>query len=185
MELNFDRILEFITDTIEPKANYQKVMLLTILQKGEASKEEIDEKIINQNPGVGENFHSKEVYETLIDKHKIVKFNEDSKTYILNLTEELTTLEKDTLMEKLRDFFVAMGRWENWKVTLNEDKTLWGVNYKDKSGLGHYKFLKKGDIVFYQCTKEASPFDEAGIFGVGKVTKKFFDERTFESFVII
>ena len=95
--LDYEGLYNFITKIMEPHATYQPIMIRTLLENNIASKETIDEAIRIENPDKGNNFVSREVYEVLVNKYKIVKFDEDG--YKLNLINPLTSIELEKLIE--------------------------------------------------------------------------------------
>jgi hypothetical protein len=95
--LDYEGLYNFITKIMDAKTTYQPIMIRTILENNTASKETIDEKIRLENPGKENDFVSHEVYEVLVDKHKIVKLDEDD--YKLNLVQPLTQTERNKLIE--------------------------------------------------------------------------------------
>lgn len=84
--LDYEGLYNFISNTMDAKTTYQPLMIRTLLEKGTASKEDLDEKIRQENPNKENEFASQEVYELLVDKHKIVKLEANS--YKLNLAQE-------------------------------------------------------------------------------------------------
>ena len=95
--IDYERIHNFINKVMDAKTTYQPIMIRTILENGVASKETIDKNIRLENPNKENNFVSYEVYEVLVDKHKIVKF--DGNGYKLNLINPLTEQERNKLIE--------------------------------------------------------------------------------------
>jgi predicted Mrr-cat superfamily restriction endonuclease len=95
--LDYEGLYNFITKTMDAKTTYQPIMIRTLLEKGSASKETIDEIIRLENPEKDKKFVSNEVYEVLVDKHQIVKVDENS--YKLNLLQPLTSIEQDKLVK--------------------------------------------------------------------------------------
>lgn len=82
---------------MDAKTNYQLIMIRTILENGIAPKESIDEKIRLANPGKENKFVSHEVYEVLVQKHKMIKLNVNG--YQLDLPQPLAQIERDKLIE--------------------------------------------------------------------------------------
>jgi len=95
--LDYGGLYNFISNTMDAKTTYQPLMIGTLLKKGIASKEDIDEKIRQENPDKENDFASQEVYEVLVDKHKIVKLEANS--YKLNLAQPLTSIQTEKLVE--------------------------------------------------------------------------------------
>ena len=48
---DYDGLYDFITHRMDAKTTYQPVMIRTLLEKDTASKEYLDEKIRQENPG--------------------------------------------------------------------------------------------------------------------------------------
>jgi MoxR-like ATPase len=77
-------------------------------------------------------------------------------------------------------FFMLVGPWNNWEASLGYDSHLWGIKENDKSTIGVYEKLKQGDIVFfYQNKDEPKKFTKTGIFGVGRVVRKFRGDKQY------
>ncbi len=70
--LDYEGLYDFISNIMDAKTTYQPLMIRTLLEKGTVSKEDIDENIRQENPDKENHFTSQEVYEVLVDKHKIV-----------------------------------------------------------------------------------------------------------------
>jgi hypothetical protein len=71
---DYERLYDFITKTMDAKTSYQPIIIRTILEEGVVSKKTIDKKIRLENPTKENYFVSHEMYEVLVDKHKIVKW---------------------------------------------------------------------------------------------------------------
>jgi len=82
---------------MDPKTTYQPIMIRTILQNGVVSKETIDEIIRPETPGQENDFVSREVYEALVVKHKIVKM--DPNGYRLNVVLPLSYTDRTKLID--------------------------------------------------------------------------------------
>lgn len=95
--LDYEGLYNFISNTMDAKTTYQPLMIRTLLEKGTASKEDIDEKIRQENPNKENDFASQEVYEVLVDRYKIVKLEANS--YKLNLAQPLTSIQTEKLVE--------------------------------------------------------------------------------------
>lgn len=93
---DFTELQEYIQSEMDAKANYQPVMLMTIIELENPTKEIIDQKIRDHNPQKGKEFVSREVYETLVDKYGYVI--EKDNTFQLNLVEPLTDPQKKELI---------------------------------------------------------------------------------------
>lgn len=95
--LDYEGLYNFISKDMDPKATYQPILIRTLLEKVTAPKEDLDEIIRQENPHKEKDFVSREVYEVLVDKHKIVKL--EAGEYKLNLVQPLTTIETEKLIE--------------------------------------------------------------------------------------
>jgi hypothetical protein len=95
--LDYDDLYNFITKTMDPKTTYQPIMIRTLLENDVSSKDIIGQKIRLENPDKKSNFVSEEVYEVLVDKHKIAKLHSDG--FALNLVQPLTSTERDKLID--------------------------------------------------------------------------------------
>jgi hypothetical protein len=95
--LDYEGLYNFITKIMDAKTTYQPIMIRTLLEKGIASKEVINEQIRLENPAKENDFVSHELYEVLVDKHKIVKVDENG--YKLNLVQPLSPIERNKLIE--------------------------------------------------------------------------------------
>ena len=74
---------------------------------------------------------------------------------------------------------MAVGPWYNWHHTIENPPLRWGVKPDPQgSNLDVYNLLELDDIVFFKATqKKSKRFSTNGIFGVGKITKKIFDDK--------
>ena len=81
--VHFEGLYDFIKSVMDAKTTYQPVFIRTLLQNESVSKDLLDEQIQKENSDKGRNFVSREVYEVLVDKHKIVKL--EGGHYKLNL----------------------------------------------------------------------------------------------------
>jgi hypothetical protein len=94
---NYEGISNFITKTMKPQSTYQPVVIRALLVCGQATKEDLDKIIIQENPHKGNNFVSPEVYEALVDRYKLVSL--EGNNYRLNLDQALTLTETKNLIE--------------------------------------------------------------------------------------
>ncbi len=93
---DFTELKDYIHSKMDAKANYQPVMLMTIIELENTTKEIIDQKIREYNPQKNRGFISREVYETLVDKYGYVI--EKDNTFQLNLVEPITDPQKEELI---------------------------------------------------------------------------------------
>jgi len=76
--------------------------------------------------------------------------------------------------------FVALGGWSNWSHAIENGPLRWGVNPSTPSNLGVYNSVKEGDYVFfYQNQDEPVKFTKRGLFGVGRVTRKYTSDEPY------
>ena len=85
---------------------------------------------------------------------------------------------KDTPTGNLIEYYIALGPWSNWEHTLKNPPFRWGVRDSSASNIGVYDALKEGDIVFYYANQDPpTPFSKRGLFGVGKVKRKYIENN--------
>ena len=93
---DYEGLNNFIKNIMDSKTTYQPIMIKTLLQNGPTSKLDLDMVIRKENPNKGNDFVSHEVYEVLVDKHKVVKL--EAGKFELNLSQPLTSNEKHSLI---------------------------------------------------------------------------------------
>ena len=138
---NYERLYNFITKIMDAKTTYQPIMLRTILENGVVLKEAIDEKIRLENPDKENNFVSREVYEVLVNKHKIVKIEDN--IYKLNLDRPLSHIERDKLID-LCNQEIARIR-ENYHI-LEKNVSQKHINILKKFNKNRGKYLRADQI---------------------------------------
>jgi hypothetical protein len=119
---DYERLYDFITKTMDAKTSYQPIIIRTILEEGVVSKKTIDKKISLENPTKENYFVSHEVYEVLVDKHKIVKL--DTIGYRLDLLQPLTHVECDKLIELCNQEIVRITELQQYR----RRNGIWGNN---------------------------------------------------------
>jgi 5-methylcytosine-specific restriction endonuclease McrBC GTP-binding regulatory subunit McrB len=76
--------------------------------------------------------------------------------------------------------FLALGGWNNWGHTIQNGPLRWGVDPSTPSNLGVYNSVKEGDyVLFYQNKDEPVKFTKRGLFGIGRVTRKYTSEEPY------
>ena len=178
-----EELSRFINETSKPQANYQYVVIKTLLENSlSATKEQILEKLEYYNSDkVPQKYRENGVFDIL--QKKLVITTTQKGVYDLNLTRDtdskkilklISDCNKKIWQDKLSssDIFIALGPWENWDYTINHLPLRWGVS-DISSNIDVYQKLEEGDLVFYYPT-QADPkfFNQRGFFGVGVVTRK-------------
>ena len=186
--LDYEGLYNFITKIMDAKTTYQPIMIRTLLEKGSASKENIDEIIRLENPEKDKKFVSNEVYEVLIDKHKIVKVDENG--YQLNLLQPLTPIEQNKLVELCNQEIIRIkekqGQLENrqiqyFLVQVNEfgsknilnnnfyEHLNWDQTPRDKD----HGIVKTGDILLVYFASQSIRYKKLlkKIYRVTKITE--------------
>lgn len=185
--LDFEEMKLFITETARPQANYQFVVIKTLLESNNISS--IDnlvvmlEKYNKDNPW--QDYRKSIVFSVLEKRGIIIR---DGDRYLLNLGKnedafdilELISLCNQKIYEdkiKNPEFFIALGPWENWNHTIEHLPLRWGVAPTTPSNTAVFDSMSEGDVVFYYSTKdEPTYFIKRGFFGVGIVSKKTKDD---------
>ena len=192
------------TSSGEPK-NYQPVMILVLNQNhGKATKKEIIDALEKANSNrILPDGSFATVCKTL-QGHKIVEHKGDEyflldyetidkffgrkaeitkccyeKIQDLSLAgSTLKSISTDKNSNEDTRFFIALGPWSNWEHTLNNPPFRWGVNPSSASNVGVFDALRPGDIVYYYANKDnTTPFSKRGLFGVGKVIRKYNEDK--------
>ena len=80
----------------------------------------------------------------------------------------------------MTNYFTAVGPWTSWSHSLKNKPLQWGIrDDSQNSNLAIYDLLKIDDIVFFKVSqKHSKKFSKNGIFGIGKVTRKFHDAKS-------
>ena len=138
---DYERLHNFISKIMDAKTTYQPIMIRTILENGIALKETIDEKIRLENPNKENIFVSRELYEVLVDKHKIVKL--DGNSYKLNLVSSLSQNELDKLIELCNQEIVRIR--ENYQL-LEKNVSQKHISILKKFNKKRGKYLRANEI---------------------------------------
>ena len=99
---DFEELKKYIEKEINKRANYQHVMLKTIIELGSVTKEIINQQILKYNTQKEKNFVSKEVYDTLVNEYHYVL--EQDGEFILNLVEPLNDSQRQELISLCDNF---------------------------------------------------------------------------------
>jgi len=73
-----------------------------------------------------------------------------------------------------------VGPWSSWSHSLENEPLQWRIrDDSQNSNLSIYNLLEVDDIVFFKVSlKHSKKFSKNGIFGVGKVKRKFHDSKS-------
>ena len=86
--------------------------------------------------------------------------------------------EDDQNSNEQTQFFIALGPWSNWEHTINNPPFRWGVNPSSPSNVGVFNTLRLGDVIYYYANQDnPTPFSKRGLFGVGKVIRKYDENK--------
>jgi len=120
-------------------------------------------------------------YDILNRKKQIILYGPPGtgKTYTAKKIAEAFT-EKKFEESQLPSCFIALGGWSNWSHAKENVPLRWGVDPSTPSNLGVYNSVKEGDYVFfYQNKDEPTKFTKIGLFGVGRVTRKYTSDEPY------
>jgi len=184
--------------------NYQPVMILVLNQNhGKATKKEITYALEKANSNrilpegsfdtVCKTLQGHKIVERKGDEYFLLDYDTIDKFF--GRKAEITkrcyekiggSFVKSTLESILTDknsnedtrFFIALGPWSNWEHSLNNPPFRWGVNPSSASNVGVFDALRPEDIVYYYANKDnPTPFSKRGLFGVGKVIRKYDEDE--------
>lgn len=165
--------------------NYQPVVLRKILLSKSATREEIEQELRKYNPDSESQSMTNTVLTVLQHKRNQV-IREDGDKFVINTFDEFTPGQIENLVNacsrriltfEIR-FFIALGPWSNWDHTLKNPPFRWGVNPSSASNVGVFNALKPGDVVYFYANQDPpTPFSNRGLFGVGKVIRKYDEEK--------
>ncbi|QLH09463.1 AAA family ATPase [Candidatus Nitrosotenuis sp. DW1] len=161
---DIEQLEEFITKTMDPKKNYQPIFIKILLELGTTTREVIDEKIRLHNPDMSNDFTSKEVYETLVDKHGVVF--QSGNNFELNVIDEITEEQCKKLITLCDD-------------KINQFKTKNETQYflVQVSELGSQNIIKNG--MYEHVGWQETPRDSAhGEVKVGDLLVVYFAKRS-------
>ncbi len=170
--------------------NYQPVVLRKLLLSKGATRPEIEEELRKYNPESTSQSMTNTVLTVLQRERNNVIRKEDDR-FVINSSHELSPVEIEELVntceKKIEEFelnkkpatrfFIALGPWSNWEHAINNPPFRWGVNPSSASNVGVFNALRTGDVVFYYANQDKpTPFSKRGLFGVGRVTRKYDED---------
>ncbi|MBT5085992.1 MAG: hypothetical protein HOM71_00615, partial [Deltaproteobacteria bacterium] len=179
-EKSFEDLENYLKNEINPRANYQYVIIKTLLEHElECDRELIDEELKFYNSSVKPDL---EVGLETLSKHGFLDYGDD--VVVLELNDELKPIPKMQLVSMCNRYiyrengphhksiqsFTAVGRKNDWFHSFNNFPTKWAVNTENPNSPGHavYNLADVGDLVYYYPTNQT----ERGFFGVGIIKKK-------------
>lgn len=182
--LDFDEMKIFLTETIFTQANYQYVIIKSLLENNSRdTKDHLAEALEFYNKDKPPQDYKNSIVFSVLERRGIIA--EELNGYRLNISKDYDSFEKLELISlcnlkiyqnKLRknmQYYIALGPWENWNHTMENLPLRWGVADTTPSNIGVFDQLSVGDTVFFYSTKdEPTYFSERGFFGVGIVSKK-------------
>lgn len=187
--MSFDDLLQYLQEEMEMQENYQPVVIKTLVENGGRSSKELIRKVLEEynqpNP-------TKSMFYTVLDvlKRRNIIHDENNKL-ILNINGQLSDEESKKIIDLCNqkiaeangskenlEYYIALGPWSNWDHTIKHPPLRWGVRDSSASNIGVYDALKEGDIVFYYANQDLpTPFSKRGLFGVGRVTRKYIENE--------
>lgn len=137
-----------------------------------------------------EPLHYKEITRRAIQNNLITSKGQTPELTLLKNVSEDIKINKDKSIFKKTDigvytlnendetrFFIALGPWSNWEHIINNPPFRWGVNPSSASNVGVFNALRPGDVIYYYANQDKpTPFSKRGLFGVGKVTRKYDED---------
>lgn len=187
--MKYEELKKFILEEMKMAdgRNYQPVMIKTLNQNnGKATKQQIQEELHKANPQFPVNyFNNSPVFEVLTKKHSVARYDENEKMFHLLDYETFVPAEKahitsycDEKIKKKIQYYIALGPWTNWSHTLENPPLRWGVKPSTPSNIGVFNSLQIDDVVFFYANDNPpTPFSKRGLFGVGRVVKKYDEEK--------
>ena len=175
----------YIQDKMVMQENYQPVVLRKILLSKSATREEIEQELRKYNPDSESQSMTNTVLTVLQhERNQIIKKEGDK--FVINTSDEFTPGQIENLVSacsrriltfEIR-FFIALGPWSNWDHTIKNPPFRWGVNPSSASNVGVFNALRPGDVVYFYANQDPpTPFSNRGLFGVGKVIRKYDEEK--------
>jgi MoxR-like ATPase len=196
---SFEQLLTYIQDEMVMQQNFQPVILRKILKSKSATKEELDDELEKYSKN-SKTSSSINTVLTVLQRERNEMIRKEDHEFVINSINELSESQTEELIgacnKKIIEFgtgikpptvekpntdvryFIALGPWSNWEHTINNPPFRWGVNPSSASNVGVFDALRPGDVVFYYANQDKpTPFSKRGLFGVGRVTRKY-DEDT-------
>jgi len=170
--------------------NYQPVVLRKLLLSKGVTRPEIEEELEKYNPESTSQSMTNTVL-TVLQRERNNVIRKEGDRFVINSSHELSPVETKELVnaceKKIEEFklnkkpttkfFIALGPWSNWEHTINNPPFRWGVNPSSASNVGVFNALRPGDVVFYYANQDKpTPFSKRGLFGVGRVTRKYDED---------
>jgi len=183
--LDIEELKNFITTSSKPQANYQYVVIKTLLENNlYATKEKIAAELEFYNKDkIPQDYRKSMVFGVLEERNILISKNNSE--FLLNLEDDVDSFDileaislcnqkiHENKIKPEPDYFIALGPWENWNHTIDNLPLRWGVADTTPSNIAVYDLASEGDIVFFYSTKEQPTyFSETGFFGVGIIRKK-------------
>ena len=154
-----------------------------------------DQEASKQYPSGGESIFYKSIaneISKLRENKTTTDWNSDSRSGIWRMTysNEIPTDEPNVEIINVEvnqsdpnntvRFFIALGPWSNWDHTMKNPPFRWGVNPSSASNVGVFNALRPGDIVYFYANQDPpTQFSNRGLFGVGKVIRKYDESNEF------
>ena len=170
--------------------NYQPIVLRKLLLSKGATRPEIEEELRKYNPESTSQSMTNTVL-TVLQRERNNVIRKEGDRFVINSSHELSPVETKELVnaceKKIEEFelnkkpttmfFIALGPWSNWEHAINNPPFRWGVNPSSASNVGVFNALRPGDVVFYYANQDKpTPFSKRGLFGVGRVTRKYDED---------
>ncbi|EGP94052.1 AAA family ATPase [Nitrosarchaeum koreense] len=182
--MDIEELKNFITAEARPQANYQFVIIKTLLENNFTTTKNIlvdALKFYNKDIEIYDN--GRTVFSVLEERNIITKsddgnysINLDYSVSYFDILETVSLCNQKIYENKIKtnpDYFIALGPWENWNHTIEHQPLRWGVADSTPTNTAIYDLASEGDIVFYYSTKhEPIYFTESGFFGIGIIRKK-------------
>jgi MoxR-like ATPase len=183
----FNDLEKFLVDEIKPQANYQFVILKTLLENdGECSFEKIKEEISFYNPDITPDPY---IGIEVLNKHEFINSRDNS--IVLNIADLpdykkiLSIIVKcnqyiyKDLDYSVQDHFIAVGDWSSWENTITNLPLRWAVKPSDHAV---YDISKSKNLVYIYANSAGSNksiFSEYGFFGLCIIKNKFQNEEPY------
>ena len=182
----FEELEKYFEEDIQPQANYQYVIVKTILEnKGNCNEEKIREEIKFYNK-TQQNIDYEIGISTLVN-HGLIRIEGD--TIELNIDDSSVTSEKSlrlislcnryiyqNLDPKSIQHFTAVGGYENWRHVISNPPVQWAITTTNPSNVAVWELANENDLVYYYPTKDDSPYSKRGFFGIGVIKRKLIDD---------
>ena len=177
----FNDLEKFLLDEIKPQANYQFVIIKTLLENnGECSLDKIKEEIsfynsdITPDPYIGIEVLNKHEFLNFKDNTVVLNIDElpDSKKILSVIVKCNQYIYKD-LDYDAQDHFIAVGDWDSWENTIINLPLRWAVKDSDHAV---YDITNSKNLVYIYANNAGSNksiFSKYGFFGLCIIKNKF------------